>query len=575
MEEKILSQIYYSRPFRTRNADEFDLENILDLFIDPTDGLIGPFDFANVIVKGKMGSGKTMYLRANYAYYLHTLVPCLLEHDSIILPVYIKLSDFQHLKDPKEIYDSILVKIIEEILAVCDHLKSAEEMTRLHKGAITLTGNWSTDNALIKIGNRLKELSADEYVEKIANSCETKGGIVNHFFEVCANYNKSKSIEIKSHRTPEFSDVVYAMRELITPFNGKLLILFDEIGSINKLFFKNDENGDSYFEILMNQLRTISNIRTKLAVYPNTSSDILKETRYGDVVALECDAINHPELYSSYSIKIISLIEKYISKAIEEACSAEEIFDISTQNQLLIEQLINASSGNMRRLVHLLDSSMNQAYKRNNGNGKIILDDIIDALKKQGADMENLYQSDDVDFLINISKFCKTRSTYRFSYPNKGTTISKFTNNSEEYNIIEIGQYGTGRKGTIYYFDYAYCIYKDLPTHYIKNSEKIDKTRSHIKGEPIRRVAQLTDGLMAQSMVPGKIDGEITFLVADKSAGFIKGNDDREYFFSNKNIIKDDVKRAYYVKHKVRFLPSFFTDNEKKEISIATEIEVL
>ena len=40
MEEKILSQIYYSRPFRTRNADEFDLENILDLFIDPTDGLI-------------------------------------------------------------------------------------------------------------------------------------------------------------------------------------------------------------------------------------------------------------------------------------------------------------------------------------------------------------------------------------------------------------------------------------------------------------------------------------------------------------------------------------------------------
>ena len=41
------------------------------------------------------------------------------------------------------------------------------------------------------------------------------------------------------------------------------------------------------------------------------------------------------------------------------------------------------------------------------------------------------------------------------------------------------------------------------------------------------------------------------------------------------SFIKDDVKRAYYVKHKVRFLPSFFTDNEKKEISIATEIEVL
>ena len=67
MEEKILSQIYYSRPFRTRNADEFDLENILDLFIDPTDGLIGPFDFANVIVKGYIILGD--YIENRYSKY--------------------------------------------------------------------------------------------------------------------------------------------------------------------------------------------------------------------------------------------------------------------------------------------------------------------------------------------------------------------------------------------------------------------------------------------------------------------------------------------------------------------------
>ena len=80
-----LKDIYLSRPFSTRNADEYDLENILDLFIDPTDGLVGPFDFSNSIVKGKMGSGKTMYLRANYAYYLYTVVPCLLDESDIML----------------------------------------------------------------------------------------------------------------------------------------------------------------------------------------------------------------------------------------------------------------------------------------------------------------------------------------------------------------------------------------------------------------------------------------------------------------------------------------------------------
>lgn len=68
MTEKELENIYMARPFKIRNADEYDLENILDLFIDPTDGLVGPFEFSNSIIRGKMGSGKTMYLRANYAY---------------------------------------------------------------------------------------------------------------------------------------------------------------------------------------------------------------------------------------------------------------------------------------------------------------------------------------------------------------------------------------------------------------------------------------------------------------------------------------------------------------------------
>ena len=99
MTVKELQAVYHSRPFKTRNADEYDLENILDLFIDPTDGLNGPFEFSNAIIKGKMGSGKTMFLRANYAYYLYTLVPCLMDGSPIILPVYIRLSDFQNSRD--------------------------------------------------------------------------------------------------------------------------------------------------------------------------------------------------------------------------------------------------------------------------------------------------------------------------------------------------------------------------------------------------------------------------------------------------------------------------------------------
>ena len=61
-----IAQVILSLPFKTRNADEFVDENILSLFVDPTDGVAGPFDYRNEIIKGKMGTGKTMYLRANY-----------------------------------------------------------------------------------------------------------------------------------------------------------------------------------------------------------------------------------------------------------------------------------------------------------------------------------------------------------------------------------------------------------------------------------------------------------------------------------------------------------------------------
>jgi hypothetical protein len=89
-----VKELYLSRPFKVRNADEYELTNILNLFVSPLDGLNTPFDFENTIVKGRMGSGKTMYLRANHAFYLFGLVPSLLEQSSeLILPVLIRLSE--------------------------------------------------------------------------------------------------------------------------------------------------------------------------------------------------------------------------------------------------------------------------------------------------------------------------------------------------------------------------------------------------------------------------------------------------------------------------------------------------
>ena len=566
-----LQNIYYSRPFKIRNADEYDLENILDLFVDPTEGLNGPFEFSNAIIKGKMGSGKTMFLRANYAYYLYTLVPCLLDGSQIILPVYIKLSDFQNTQDAQEIYESIIVKIVEEIVSVCDHLKSANELARLHTGASTLPGVWTSDASMSRILNHLKALTADEYVERVTNSFESGGNAAADFFGVYLNYATNTVHELKKQGHPSFQDVVNACSTLLSPFNGKLLLLFDEIGSINRSFFKSTDDVDSYFEILMNQLRTLPFVRTKLAVYPHSFSDILKETRYGDVIELECDIVNNDYQYHAFMEKTVSLIERYIEKSAGNKYKAEDVFELSTSDQLIIEQLINASEGNMRRLVHLLDSAMNIGFARSHGNGRVIVEDVLEALNKQGAEMESLYPDVDKDFLDRLAKLCRTRSTYRFTFPNKSTHIGKYTSLSAEYNIINIRQAGAGRQGTLYSFDYAYCVYKDIPTHYIKNSERIDKSRSRSAGEPIKRIAQLSDELLVQSEIRGRVEGTITYLDMSASSGFANDAEGNSYFIMASDIIKSDRKKNLRTGGRIIFTPTSLN----KDTLMGTAIEIL
>ena len=570
MNSNQLEDIYFSRPFATRNADEYDLENILDLFVDPTDGLVGPFDYSNSIIKGKMGSGKTMYLRANYAYYLYTLVPSLLDRSDIILPVYIKLSDFQNIHNPEQIYYAIIIKIIEEIVSVMEHLKSADELARLHNGAHSIGSLWTTDSILAEILTKLKSYTCEEYVKTVSNSLSVSGNVASQYVKLCKDYSNNEVVQMKEKGNPSFDDIVDACKKIILPFNGKVLLLFDEVGSIDKKFFKGTKTSDSYFETLMNQLRTLSYIRTKLAVYPNSQSDILRETRYGDVVSLEEDITLNVKKYTSFLSKTVSIIEKYIEKSIGRKCNAEFLFDISVDNQLLLEHLINASDGNMRRLVHLLDSTLNVAFKRNRGNDKVTLEDVINTLKLQGESLESQYNEKNRNFLNNMVTVCKNRNSYKFTFPNKSNVIEKFVSLSNEYNVINVVDNGSRRQGTVYAFDYAYCVYKDIPTHCIKNSNKIDKVRSIKTGEPIRRISRLDDDLIFQSNLPGKITGEVIF-IGTKTMGFIKGSDNEQYFFDKNDVIKSDKSKKIYVGCEVRFIPSKFSSGSL----YATGIELI
>jgi hypothetical protein len=202
-----IDEIFRDRPFKIRNADEYDVANILNLFVSPTEGLTFPFDYENTIIKDRMGSGKTMYLRANHAYYLSVLVPSLIEQDrELILPVLIRLNDFQHISKPADIYRAIIVKIME-LTSVYLHLENAKELADLHAGMRLLPDVFFQAHKLSSTMNQLAKLGSDEYIERVTSELGLKGGAKPKFLELSAEWKKTNFAELKVKPNPGIKDI--------------------------------------------------------------------------------------------------------------------------------------------------------------------------------------------------------------------------------------------------------------------------------------------------------------------------------------------------------------------------------
>lgn len=565
-----MEKIFKERPFKVRNADEYDITNILNLFVSPTEGLTTPFDYENTIIKGRMGSGKTMYLRANHAYYLSVLVPSLIDQEEeLILPVFIRLNDFQHISRPEDIYRAIIIKIVEELTSIYLRLEDATELAALHRGIQLLPEEFPMSFKLSSSMKQLSKLGSDEYVERVTTELGLKGGIKPKFIEVSYDWKKTNFAELKVKPNPGIKDIEECYKNLLEERDGKILLLMDEAGSLDKSFFRDQENAPCSFEILMNQFRTASFIRTKIAVYPNSYSDMLTETRYGDVVMLE-DSVSDEVGYKRYRERAYHIIKKYLNPYahIDSSIQPEEIFEL-TKSGIYgdgLEQIMYASSGNMRRLIQLLDMVMNTAYSEKNCAVKVNKRHALNALKQHAMKTETLFNQQDREFLDNITAVCKARSSFKFSFPN--VPLYKYTGKSQEYNLINVEQLGSGRRSTVYSIDYSYAVLKELPTHRYEDSEKVYHDRSMYMGKWISRVATINQDLIDHATLPGKIEGLIDYTRAN--SGFINSDSGEQFFFMEKDIIEADQNKPKMIGKRVRFYPTNLGDAK-----MAVLIEIL
>lgn len=562
-----LQRLFNKRPFRNRNAENFDLAEILEVFVDPIPSGVNPFDFENSIVKGRMGSGKTMFLKANLAYHLYTMIPCLLENQPPTIPVFIRLSDFQHLDEPKDIYRAIIVSIVEGLSKAYQEIQSCERMVQIHRGIQTLPGDTGAGRKLPTMMQTLSKLGAEEYVETISSKLGLDGSVRPEFIEIAGRYEKEQVMEVKSKAQPGIADVKRAFEFLLADRKGRILLLVDEAGSLSKRFFTEDGN-NSLFEIWMNQLRTTEFLRTKIAIYPNTYSDVLIETRYGDLVDLSDDVVD-PVGYDQFARKTATLVNKYFFNAGEQSLRIMDLFESGeTGSEDAVEQIIYASGGNMRRLVQVLDQSMNVASYDTTAPPRVSARHVAEALKRQSHSVEALYSDGEREFLDDVAKVCRARNTFRFQFPYKAPALLKYVSKSEEHNLLRIVEAGGGRKSTTYAFDYAYCVNHEIPTHYVKETERIDKSRSQRTGSWISRIAQLNETLVKHASLLNKVNGVVAFVA--RQSGFIKeDNTEKQYWFAFQDVVSDDRKGPIIAGRRVRFCPAEF---QGEPIGVAVEM---
>src|SRR5690606_22720293 len=80
---------------------------------------------------------------------------------------------------------------------------------------------------------------------------------------------------------------------------------------------------------------------------------------------------------------------------------------------------------------------------------------------------------------------------------------------SQEYNVLRIDSQGAGRRKTVYSFDYSFCVLKDIPTHHVAGTEKVNRDRTLLDGEWIGRTIQISQDVVNHAAFPGKQDGQI------------------------------------------------------------------
>ena len=541
-------------PFLVSSAENLQDSDILRLFVAEPESSLAAFIFnVNNIIRGIYGSGKTMCLRAVEAFAFSQAIVDLIQNGRTpVIPVRVNLSEIGHISNADDIYREVILRIFKGLLAagraIERYVASAAWFPTFKdwRDKLTHSGIYAQDA-------RYLQLSAESVTDQAKKSFKVGANFPGGtFLKLLAETGGEYGRTIATKPKPSIADIQDFHQQYLSRYSDRILLLVDEVGSLQPAFFVTKGSAPSGYETLMNQLRTSPSLFYKVCVYPGHYSDTLQESRYGARINLDYSVTNG-RTFAAYSNLCRDILGRYI-RAVQEVGDLRQLSDFiqideskggeqtgpwrhrcSHGSGSAFEQLCFASGGVLRRLFALTSKAMLSASQAGPEAPRVDLPLVLECLEGLGADLVNRYSTAEQHQLTALADACERKGTYRFSSKLEAQSLLKpFLSKTQQDSVLRISENALNPGRTVYEFDYVYCVARNLPTHRHSNGKSCP-ARTLRNGVWIDEVADLTDSVLHLS---GLTRGVITKFLVEKQYGFIVYDTDQaEVFFHTEDVV--------------------------------------
>ena len=544
-------------PFPFLGADQYPEEQILSLFEIDRDTTLRAFSLQNSIIEGSYGTGKTMLLKAIYSFHYSKMIVDIAENKSAeVIPIYIRFSDLSY--GSNDFYRDLILHIYKKILD-----------TRFLIHAFINDDKWFpkfknwlnrlTNSGVFSEDKRYSELSADSVTKRISKIFKTEGEVgFNWLQKLGVAYEKDYETELIKKPKPGILDVENLFLMHFKDICNKILLLIDEVDTLPQNAFEKDKtNTLSIYEVIFNQLRTNKHFLYKIAVYPNTaSSSQVEGSRIGTRVKLGFNIKDEKE-FSLARDFFYRILKSYLSFCAEKEIEAKNYFLMQYVNEPekypkrvfkvddqkygdALEQLVFGSKGIVRRFIKLSGDSMLIALRKERENLIVTKYDVFDAMRDFGKELIERLTENSRALMDRIAFYTIQNKVFRFRAIGDEEFLLSIYDNFKQDNVM-YPILDQDRKGTNYFFefDYCYCLYRNIPTHYFLNAEKVSLSRSLVNGKWITKAAKVPRHILN---IEAKIEGTVKNYNRKEGWGFINYLPTKDLFFHKVNIVTYNEK---------------------------------